>query len=182
MSPDTLAEALAGDDDIVIGHDLYGDADPLIDLGEHDPVSEAVGSAQFMAEFVLDECVQEFHSGQRLIDPERFDRFYWRPDTESYDGPAPVLVDILRQGSPEERDQEARAKHVEFKRGWCEEHGYRYVVLVEDECQTPEQVRAQLEGKPGTPANPISVTKGAERPRRSRAKRGQVQRPRTDSE
>lgn len=134
--------------DLVIGEDFYDDdPDPqdssYRDTG--DPISQAVGSPGYMSAHVVGECYQELADGSQT-EPEEFDRYYFPPQVEGYEGPAPVLIDVIETGSPEEEAQERLDKHVDFKTQWCREHDVNYCVLsdTEDMLLAPEQLRARL--------------------------------------
>jgi hypothetical protein len=122
------------DEDAPEGYEEHGDA-----------IDEAVAGEGYIANFVIDECVETFEGGF-FREPERFDRFYYRPQDDSYRGPAPILIDVLTADDEVTRSTEAERKHVEFKRRWCVERELRYVVLAWDEAITREAVlRAMAE-------------------------------------
>jgi len=135
---------------LVDGYDFFDgdDADPddssYSDPG--DPISQAVGTPGFMSNHVVGECVQHLAEGA-TTEPEEFDRYYFPPqEIPNYDGPAPLLIDVLTGLTPEEMAQEQEDKHTAFKADWCRSHGVRYVVLSdsEDMFLSPEQLRAKI--------------------------------------
>jgi hypothetical protein len=112
-----------------------------------------------MTNYALGECVQHFGSEQTAVkDPERFDRYYFPPDHEEQ-GLTPILIDVLKGGTQEERDRELAEKSVAFKTGWCAERGIQYCALHEEDdlMGSLEQIRARMLGETvkqaeGTPA------------------------------
>lgn len=136
---------------LVDGYDFYDDdPDPndssYIDKG--DPISQAVGTAGYMSAHVVGECLRSFDDGSQT-EPEEFDRYYFPPQNPDYDGPAPVLIDILEGTTPEEHRQEREDKHVQFKTEWCHAHGVSYVVLTdtEDLFLSPDMLRSRISGE-----------------------------------
>jgi hypothetical protein len=166
--------------DLVIGEDLYDEPDPEDSSyrGEVDPISAAVGTSGFMGNHIVQACYFQTAEGA-TTEPEEFDRYYFAPGDRPYEGPAPVLIDILAGDDPELAAREHDEKHVDFKAQWCREHGVRYVVLADtdDMLLSTTELRAKLLGEsPTTPplTAEVAAEAAASKPERKRG----VQRPR----
>jgi hypothetical protein len=130
-----------------------------------DPVTETLGASGFVDRYTLDECVERFDETHAARFPETFDRFY-------FDGPeGRVLVDIVSDGSKEERVEAEIRKHTRFKTDWCDTHdGWRYVVVPESALVDVAELRRIVTGAPAPRVSrPANAGKAA--------KRGQIQRP-----
>lgn len=197
MAPETMTEEdlltgkpLPTSSDLTLGEDFYDDDHDENDSrprNQGDPISVAVGSPGFMAAHIVQECFETFDGGA-TTEPEEFDRYYFPPQVDGYDGPAPILIDILQADTPEELQQERVDKHVEFKTRWCAERGVRYVVLtdLEDLMLSAEALRAKLTGGKAQAAPAAQAPQEApQAPRKrptaaSKGRRG-VQHPRAES-
>lgn len=171
-----LAEGkpLPADQDLVIGEDFHKDEYERgsEDMTAPDAVSEAVGTQGYVEDYVAHECFQSFSDGSRT-DAEVFDRYYFPPDNApEYDGPAPLLIDIIRAEEVAERAAEENAKHLVFKRAWAKVRDVRYVILAaEDLLLGTDALRAKLLG--GEIEGPAPQAKSE-----TARKRGGVQHPR----
>lgn len=183
-------EIVGGFDDptLVVGQDFFDDDPDPADSSykdKGDPISQAVGTPGYMANHVVGECFREMPDGSRTEPPE-FDRFYFPPQDLAYDGPAPVLIDVLQGMTPEEQATEREDKETLFKTEWCRSHNVSYIVLVEteDTFLSPDALRARIEGsddpKPD-PANPVEADPPAPETKSRRQPRGGVQRPRQEN-
>lgn len=183
---DTISETdlfngvpLPGAGEITIGEDFYGDVDP--DDSTHveapDAISAAVGTPGYMERHMVQDCRIVTPDGAST-EPEEFERYYFPPGDRPYEGPAPILIDIIHSDEPAVQAEEHEAMHVEFKAQWCREQGIRYVVLhdTEDMLLSAEALRAKLMGEEVTPPaeDPAVETAIAEIHERSRG----VQHPR----
>lgn len=184
MTPAQLDQHLASgqplpDGDLVIGEDYYGGDDTeAVDITETDAISDAVGLPAYVSDHMAHECFQVFEDGSQT-EPEIFDRYYFPPQEDGYEGVAPILIDIVDTDVVTERAADEEAKHVAFKRAWCDERGLRYAVLyAEDLGLSVEKLRARLTGDDET-ATETEATGATETsaPRR----RGGVQRPRAQA-
>jgi hypothetical protein len=162
--------------------DAFLEEDDEDEVGYYDDDGDAIDAAVrgegYIANFVIDQCVEEFEGGF-FREPESFDRFYYLPQTEPpYEGPAPVLIDVLQADDPQTREAEAERKHVEFKRRWCKEHDLRYATVVADEAITREAVlrtlAEQIEGRPTLKQQAEKLEKAERKPA--------VQRPSEDDD
>lgn len=134
---------------------------------EPDAVSQAVGALGYVHRYVVQDCVETFDHPTLRRPPERFDRFYFQPER--------VLVDIIADGLGDGQIREERdRKHVDFKARWCEENGWRYVVLNESDADNLGLIRELAAGR--TPAEPKPADVPA-KPKPAPRKRGQVSRP-----
>jgi hypothetical protein len=183
MSEQDLMEHLAEGNPLpeaglTIGEDFYDDEpDPndstYKDTG--DPISAAVGTAGFMERHMVQDCRIVTPDGAST-EPEEFERYYFPPGDRPYDGPAPILIDILHSDDPGVQEEERAEKNVAFKTQWCAEQGIRYVVLhdTDDTLLSTQDLRAKLmgdqpaattadpsesgePGEPGLQENPIAV-------------------------
>lgn len=147
--------------------DLEVDEDEDTSLYEPtaDPITDALGASGFVDRYTLDDCVERFDETHAARFPEMFDRFY-------FDGPhGRVLLDIVADGSQDERAEAEIRKHTGFKAQWCEQHDdWRYVVIPESALLDLTELRCLLTGRP---APRVSRSAGAGKA----AKRGQIQRP-----
>lgn len=154
--------------ELVIGEDFYEDAEDRVertDLSAADPISLAVGTPGYMERYMVQECIMRF--GDMIGEPEEFDRYYFPPGT-GYEGPAPLLIDIL---NADDLATDREEKHVEFKTQWCAERKVRYALLTdEDLLLAPAALRGKLMGEePAPAAEPVE-------PQAPRS-RGQVEHP-----
>lgn len=150
-TPDLLENLTRSGDDLIEGLDLYQDRDPMDGRYQEqgDDITQAVGSAGYMTNYALGECVQQFGDSEvARTDPERFDRYYFPPDGEEQ-GLTPILIDVLSGNTQEERDRERAGKSISFKTAWCAERGIRYAVLHEEDdlMGSLEQIRARMLGE-----------------------------------
>lgn len=171
---------LPTDTELVLGEDMYGDEPDENDSRprpQGDPISLAVGSPGHMVNHMVHECYETFESGA-TTEPEEFDRYYFPPQEDGYDGPAPVLIDILAGDTQEDLIQERIDKHVEFKTRWCAERGIRYVVLadLEDLMLSPEALEAKIRGDEGSPRPARKARQAPQEAAKPARKRG-IQRP-----
>jgi hypothetical protein len=161
--------------ELVIGEDFYDsdrDANDSTYRDVGDPISHAIGTPGYMADFTVTECRPDY--GEGIAEAEVFDRYYFPPQEEGYDGPAPILIDILRGGQPDELEEERQSKHCAFKAEWCAGRLIRYAVLtdLQDMMLTGEQLRAKIVGEEPQPTVHEAPAKGEH-------KRG-VQHPRAE--
>lgn len=133
-----------------------------------DPISDALGSNGYATPHVLAECVERFDSKVSRF-PEKFDRFYWEP--------VKVLIDIVGDSSPDYELEERARKRCEFKAGWCAEHGYVYLVVPESDSENTVRIREMLVEQTIARNERPAVARAELAGKRSRSKRGQVQRP-----
>lgn len=135
-----------------------------------DGLTLAAGTHWYATRWVVNECRLRIGASTTTGFPERFDRFY--PQAKG----GPLLVDILT-GDRSMRAEQERAKHVQFKRAWCAEHGHRYLVVTEDDMVDEARLRelvAALDRGPDDGGATARVSRPRERAERQR---GRVHRP-----
>src|SRR5579885_1945561 len=100
--------------ELVVGDDFYDpDREPGSSVEAEDTLSAAMGTPGYMANYMVQECRQEF--GDLSTEPCEFDRYYFAPQIANYSGPAPCLVDLLVANDAADQRREREEKRCEFK-------------------------------------------------------------------
>jgi hypothetical protein len=152
----------------------YTDDDELDEQPAYQPPPDAlsmgVGGTWYATRYTLEECQQTYPGSALKAPAEWFDRYY------VHSGVGALLVDIL-VGDGDQRDAQARRKHVAFKQRWCRENDRRYLVLTEDDAENPDRVRALLQGDQNAETSNAPSRSEAPQRKPTARQRGKVQRP-----
>lgn len=153
------------DAELTIGQDFYDEDHDENDSSYRevaDPLSKAVGTPGYVERHMVHDCRLVLSDGAST-EPEEFDRYYVPPGDRPYEGPAPILIDILTTDEPADQRREMEEKNVEFKREWCAKAGVRYVVISDtDDLQlSTAQLRAKLTGETAASTSSEKATEAA---------------------
>jgi hypothetical protein len=167
-------------EDVIDGQDYFVDEE--LDGSRqpnHDPLSAAIGSNSYVESYVIDDCVEKFPN-DLWLPAERFDRYYWHAPAgpDGTENPiTPILIDLIGADAGPERARQEDEKRVAFKRAWCAENDWRYVVLYDTDEEPYEVQIAQALAEPTDDES----EKPAPRPRaKQQRQRGGVQRPKAN--